>query len=151
MIAKKVIALITILFVMVGCNNQPNALDETPEVEMTKINNPTSIDQDVSNQVKTRLGQDEHITKVHAVNTDKQLAIAIEIKHMKRFGLKEMKKKLTKKVEKAFPKMDVNLSTDKKIILELEQLENDLETKSLTKKEVDQKISKIIKLMNEET
>jgi|SRR5690625_4249519 len=150
---KKLSVLILLLITMIACSNQPNALEDknNTEVEMTKINNPTSFNQDISNQAKELVSRDKNVTNVYAVNTEKQLIVAIEIPHMKRFQLQKIEDKLKKKIKEEFPEMDINFSTDKKIILELERLEQELKTKSLTKKEMDKKIKKIISLMNEKT
>lgn len=148
---KKVIILTILSFMMISCNNQQETMEDETKVEMTKITNQNLVNQDISNQAKDSLSEHKNVTNIHAVNTDKQLAIAIEIPHMKRFRLQKIEKELTKEMKNKFPEIDVNFSTDKKIIIELEQLERDLETTSLTKKEVDKKLKKIIGLMNEQT
>jgi len=150
---KKTFILILLLIILVGCNNQNNTLEEKDHsnVEMTKINNPTSINQDKSNRAKDSLSKNNNITNVHAVNTDKQLVIAIDISHMKRFRLKKIEEDLNKKMKKQFPGMDVYFSTDKKIILELKKLEQDINSNSFTKKDISKKVKKIIELMSEKT
>ncbi|MBU5467112.1 YhcN/YlaJ family sporulation lipoprotein [Virgibacillus sp. MSJ-26] len=150
---KKLSVLILLIITMIACSSQPNTLEDknNTEVEMTKINNPTSFNQDISNQAKEYVSKDKNITNVYAVNTEKKLVVAIEIPHMKRFQLQKIEDKSKKKIKEEFPEMDINFSTDKKIIIELEQLEQKLKTNSLTKKEMDKKIKKIISLMNEKT
>jgi len=151
--SKKTFILILLLIVLVGCNNQNNTLEDkdNSNVDMTKINHPTSINQDQSNRAKDSLSKDNNITNIHAVNTEKQLVIAIDISHMKRFRLKKIEEDLKKKMKKQFPRMDVYFSTDKKIILELEKLEQDINSKSLAKKDISKKVKKIIELMSEKT
>src|SRR5699024_3064492 len=146
--SKKTFILILLLIVLVGCNNQNNTLEDkdNSNVDMTKINHPTSINQDQSNRAKDSLSKDNNITNIHAVNTEKQLVIAIDISHMKRFRLKKIEEDLKKKMKKQFPRMD-----DKKIILELEELEQDINSKSLDKKDISKKVKKIIELMSEKT
>ena len=54
-------------------------------------------------------------------------------------------------MKKQFPGMDVYFSTDKKIILELKKLEQDINSNSFTKKDISKKVKIIIELMSEKT
>src|SRR5699024_4268004 len=92
-----------------------------------------------SDLAKNILSKNDNVTHVYAVNTKDTLVIAIKVRHMKRFRLQKIKQELTKKMKKEFPKMDVQLSTDEKIVIELDKLEKKLETTSISKKELKEK------------
>src|SRR5690606_29761018 len=77
----------------------------------------------------------EEITGIKAVNSDKEMIIAVQIKHMKRFFLAKHRKAWQKEMEKQFPGWKVELSTDKKIYLELDKLEEKINNDTLLKDE----------------
>lgn len=54
-------------------------------------------------------------------------------------------------MKKRFSKMDVEFSTDKKIFIELESLEEKIKSDSITKKTLKREINRIINLAKEKT
>ncbi|MGM7722119.1 YhcN/YlaJ family sporulation lipoprotein [Metabacillus sp. Hm71] len=108
-----------------------------------------SIDQSIANQAKEKVIKEEEISDVKAVNTDKELLIAVEVNHMDRFRLKEIEKNLNQKTEKQFPNHEVTISIDSKIFLEIEKLENKMKKNNLGKKKLE-KVLKRIKSLSEE-
>lgn len=149
---KRIIALAVVLTTLVSCTPNNNESQSSPPVEMTKIStNNNEINQDQSNRAKNILSKNDNVTHVYAVNTKDTLVIAIKVRHMKRLRLQKIKQELTKKMKKEFPKMDVQLSTDEKIVIELEKLEKKLETTSISKKELKNRLQSIIDLSKEET
>src|SRR5699024_4904445 len=150
---KRIIVLAVILTTLVSCTPNNNSESRSyPPVEMTKISTKNSaISQGESNHAKNILSKNDNVTHVYAVNTKDTLVIAIKVRHMKRFRLQKIKQKLTKKMKKEFPKMDVYLSTDKKIVIELEKLEKKLKKTSISKKDFKKQIQNIIDLSKEKT
>ncbi|PAV28803.1 hypothetical protein CIL05_14340 [Virgibacillus profundi] len=143
-----------LILLLFGCGTNStleSSDEENRDIELTKISasNPTA--QHPSNQAKEELKKYDEITTIKAVNTDKDLLIAVEVHHHDRFKLANIRKELTKELEKMFPEMKVELTTDKKIILELDQLENKIQAESFTKKKLEKEIKKLIKLSKEQT
>lgn len=141
-------------FFLVGCN--PNPITDTsnnnnPDIDLAKLSTNEAINQDTSNKIKQTLSNYEELRSIKAVNTSKKVIIAIQVKQMKRFQLTKIKNKIKKNLEKKFPNMDIVISTDSKIILELEQLEQNIQTGSFTKEKLNKKVEQIIKLTKEET
>src|SRR5699024_154438 len=132
----KIMIMFALIFALIGCNANSN-IDQSKnndDIELSKINTTQITDQQASNQAKEILDNYQDITKVRAANTSKILLIAIEIKQSKRFSLDKTEKALKEKMKKSFPDMDVVFSTDKKIILELEQLEKDIQANAISNK-----------------
>ncbi|API93718.1 hypothetical protein J32TS6_08220 [Virgibacillus pantothenticus] len=142
-------------FVLVGCgaNNTLDPADkqEKGQINLSKVSTKQPINQAPANRAKDMLSEHSEITAIYAVNTDKQLLATIEIEHMQRFKLQKMKKQLTKKLQKAFPDLKVELSADKKIIMEMEKLEKNLEEKQYSKKELKKEVKRIIDFSKEQT
>lgn len=148
----KRIFLIFSLFVLMlfGCGTNQDTKTSDQQVEFTKLSTGL-IDQSPSNQAKELISEHEAVTNVKAINSSDQLLIAVEIDHMKRFRLKEIEKELHKKMKKTFDDYKVELSMDKKIVLELEELENKIKNNAIKKEKLNKEIDRIIKLSHEKT
>jgi len=144
------------LFMLSACNmNNANegALEPTGnrDLELVKLSSEGVADQNPSNQAKELLSNHEEVTGVRAVNHDKELLVAVDVAHHERFGLDNIEKKLRKKTKKNFSNLNVTLSTDQKILLELEQLEKAIQEKNISNKELQKRIEKLKKLSKAET
>src|SRR5699024_259491 len=143
------------LFMLVACTN--NSMDENIKqqnnqgLELNKINANSPVDQQSANQAKHLLSKYEEIKSVRTVNHDKQLLVAVQLKHHDRFNKNDIEKKLTKDVNKHFADIKVTSSTDEKIHLDVKKLEQALQKRKLSKKELAAKIKKIISLSKEKT
>src|SRR5699024_5610202 len=82
------------------------------------------------------------VSRIHAVNHDKDLLIAVDVNHEDRFQLDELEKNLRKKVEKQFKNLNVTLSTDQKLLIEVEKLEHKLENGEISEKKLTKKMKK---------
>lgn len=144
---------IWLLLLLVGCgelNSTPHPSDDKVQYKQLSTNE-NAIEQHESNQVKERLRTKDGLTNIYAVNTDKKMIVAFEIDHLRRFQLKDYERKITKEIKKEFSNMDVTVSTDQKIIIEVEKLEQKLESNSISKKELDKKLKHLFKLSREKT
>ncbi|WP_052345784.1 hypothetical protein [Paucisalibacillus sp. EB02] len=150
----KIIYGILSLFLIVGCSNDEAGPSNTGEkVNITQISSKQTYDQKYANEAKKVLSQKDNIQKVFAVNSDELLIIAIEVPHHERFQLSDTNKKLSKEMDKKFKKDDISveLATDKKIIIELEALEKQIQNNSISKKELKKQLKHISKLLKEQT
>ena len=147
---KNLISIIFLASILVGCNTTEQG-QESPDVNLTKVTNQKEINLDLSNRVKEFLSKEENISSVHAVNSNNLLVVAIDIPQMKRFNLQDIKNNIKKKLQKKFEASEVYVTTDQKIILELDQLEQKINQSSLTQKKLTKELKRIIKLMNEQT
>lgn len=81
----------------------------------------------------------------------KRVLVAYKVKHMKRFGMKKIEKKLNKKLEEKYQNHDFTVSSDYKIFLEAVELNEDLKDESYSRKKAKKQFKKIIKLQKEMT
>ena|SRR5690625_4843398 len=121
------------------------------DIEYTNLSTAHTLEQEAANVAKKTLSKNDDITSVKAVNSAEDMIIAFEIHHLKRFNLKKIRKKIQKEMDKKFPDLNVVVSADKKIILELDRLEEEILSNALSKKELDKKIKELVKLDNEQT
>ena len=148
---QKFFLFFSLAIVCAGCGT-----DETKESQSSLDINPLSaksalFDQSPSNMAKESLMEYEEITGIKAVNSDKEMIIAVQIKHMKRFFMAKHRKAWQKEMEKQFPGWKVELSTDRKIYLELDKLEEKINNDTLSKDELKKEMKHIIKLSKEQT
>ncbi len=144
---NKILFTIFICLFLIGCGNgtateQPN--DSTIEVKNISANK--LIDQEPSNEVKKILKKHDEILGIKAANTSKNIIVAVKVKHNKRFQLKKIKKDLTKELKKNLKNFHIELTTDKKIYLELDKLEDRIQTKSIKPTKLGKEIDRITKL-----
>ncbi|MGM7722372.1 YhcN/YlaJ family sporulation lipoprotein [Metabacillus sp. Hm71] len=142
-----------ILFVLIivgsGCNGA-NIDNENNEQNIKNVTSE-SKNMSVSNQVKQLFMKQKEVSDVKVVNFDKDLFIAAEIKQMERFRIKEIENKLKKLAEDHFPNYHVTLSTDKKILLELNELEKQVNETNISKKKLEKELNRIKSLSEELT
>src|SRR5699024_9175140 len=128
---------ICILLLLVSCGKSPNMdSNSTIDIQFTNVKTTQSLLQETANSAKNILSQHDNITTVKAVSSKKNLVLAFEIDHLKRFNLEKIRKKVQKQMDEEFPDLDVIVSTDKKIILELDRLEEKIRSDSISKKEL---------------
>lgn len=143
------------LFVSIGCTNKnrEQILEPTGDqpIELLKLKSNSVADQNASNQAKEIVSKYEEVAGVRAINYDNQLIVAIDVDHLDRFNLSEIEKELRKKINDSFSDMIVTVSTDQKIIIELEKLEKQIQAKSISEKELKKKMNDIKKLSKEQT
>lgn len=121
------------------------------DIEYTNLSTAQSLHQEAANAAKEMLSEHEDITSVRAVNSKNDLIVAIEIQHLKRFNLQKIRKKIQKEMDNKFSDLHVVVSSDKKIILEVKQLEEKIVSGSISKKALNNKIKKLVKLAKEQT
>ncbi|WP_257962476.1 YhcN/YlaJ family sporulation lipoprotein [Bacillus sp. UMB0893] len=133
-----------------GCNGNQNQLgSDNNDMNIEYVHTSKPIDQSVANQSKEKVIKEEEISGVKAVNTDKELLLAVKVDQFDRFRLKDIKKKVKADLEKKYPEYEIFVSTDQKIYLELEQLEQKLQKDHTQKKSLKKSFDKIKSLMKE--
>ncbi|WP_087973107.1 hypothetical protein [Oceanobacillus rekensis] len=138
---------------LTACGNEPmeQGQENSGSPDVTKISNDKLISQQPSNEAKDILDNYEEITAIKAVNTKDSLFIAIEVEHHERFTMSQLEKKHKKEMKEHFKDMKIEFSTDKKIVLELEKLEQKINHNDISKKEMEKKFKQIVNLAKEQT
>ncbi|WP_102692869.1 YhcN/YlaJ family sporulation lipoprotein [Rummeliibacillus pycnus] len=117
--------LLLVILLLVGCSNGKNAYFTT-----NNNNKLQTEQQDVEKIVKN----DPHIKRVVALFTKDAALIGIEVKPFSKWNKKKYEKKWQKEIEKALPDQKVLVSTDLKIIWEVEKLtKNNVDDEKLKK------------------
>jgi hypothetical protein len=133
-----------------GCaGNQNQFTNSIDDAKIVKVNTSKPIDQSVANQAKEIVIKEKEISGVKAVNTDQELLLAVKVDNFDRFQLKSIENKVKSELEKEYPDLKIIISTDSKMYLELEQLEQKLQKDNTQKKTLKKEFDKIKSLMKE--
>ncbi len=141
-----------ILSVTIGCNPDSGAegTNNKNDVEYTQVRTNT-LDQQASNHIKEKLSENNEVTAIYAVNTAKTIVVAMEFHQIKQLQLPKLRKKYTTKIEEMYPNHKVEVSTDQKLIFELERLEEKIDKNDISQKKLKKEIKDLTKLMKEKT
>lgn len=135
---NKFIAFFLILFFVTGCNMTGQGEDRPLYIGANK-----SYDQTKADEAKQIVLSMEEVVAVKGATMDDDIFIAVNVKQFDRFFLDEIRKQAHDKIKKRYPKTKVHVSTDKKVFLELEKLEQDIYHNKLTEKEMKKRWKKI--------
>ncbi|MRX56623.1 hypothetical protein GJU41_22005 [Bacillus idriensis] len=142
--------LLTAIGLSSGCaGNQNQFANNNDDANVVRVHTSKEIDQSVANQAKVKVIKEDEISGVKAVNTDKELLLAVKVDNFDRFRLKEIEKKVKSDLEKEYPDYKIIVSTDSKMYLELEQLEEKLQKDHTQMKSLKKSFDKIKSLMKE--
>ncbi|MFU2016713.1 YhcN/YlaJ family sporulation lipoprotein [Peribacillus butanolivorans] len=147
---KTSLFLITVIGFVSGCSGNSNQIDNNKNLNISKVHTSSPIDQSVANQAKDRLLADDEVSDVKAVNSDKELLVAVKVDNFDRFRLKSIEKQAKSDFENMFPDYKVLVSTDQKMFLELDQLEQKLEKDKTKMDSLKKDFKRIKSLMKEQ-
>ncbi|NUH86365.1 YhcN/YlaJ family sporulation lipoprotein [Bacillus firmus] len=134
-----------------GCNGNENQVGEKNHSSISQIHTSKPIEQSVSNHAKEKIITKEEISDVKAVNTDKELLVAVKVENFNRFRLKNIEKSVKSDLEGMYPDYKVFVSSDKKMFWELEKIEQKLQQHDTNKKNLKRDLNKLKSLMKEQT
>ncbi|MDV7766039.1 YhcN/YlaJ family sporulation lipoprotein [Peribacillus sp. CSMR9] len=138
---------------MTGCSANSSQTDSNKErgLNISKVHTNKPIDQTAANQAKSKLMNRDEVADVKAVNSNKELLVAIKVENFDRLRLKKIEKKSQTELEDMFPDYKVLVSTDQKMFIELEQLEQELEKDHTKMDSLNRDFKRIKALLNEKT
>lgn len=150
---KHFLFIISILscLILFGCGYHSADHSSQQNIEVRNISANKVIDQAPSNEAKELLINHDEIIGVKAANTSKDLIVAVKIKHRERFQLKQLKEEFTQELKDHFKNFHIELTIDKKIFLELDKLEEEIQSRSISPGKLGKEIERIIKLSKEKT
>ncbi|WP_408011171.1 YhcN/YlaJ family sporulation lipoprotein [Pseudalkalibacillus sp. A8] len=130
-----------------GCNNKKEEEGNKNHESMQTyyVENKQAASKEAQDTIDTM----SEITDVKVVNSEEDMIVAVKPKHLERFQLKSLKKRIKKKLQKQNPDIKVMVSTDQKIFILVDQLENKL-NKKMDRKDIDKEIKKIEKKATDE-
>ena len=149
---KILLLLLIIIGIGSGCNENQNQMGyNNKDLSISQVHTSKPFDQSIANQAKEKMITKDEITDVMAVNTDKELLVAIKVENFNRFRLKTIEKTVKSDLEKIYPNHKVVVSSDKKMFWELEKIEQRLQKNNTNKKSLKKDLKKLKSLIKEKT
>ncbi|MEN1936865.1 YhcN/YlaJ family sporulation lipoprotein [Paenibacillus sp. 102] len=156
---------ITVLFVLLlgfitGCTHSldkevkqetQKKTDKKKDPQLTKVSMEESFNQSIAHDAKKKALATEEILEARAANSNTDLYIAVKPEHHERFQLKPLKAKIKKQLKKENPTFNIYVSTDRKIFILLDKLENKIKKKEADKKYIRKKLKTVHSEMNSDT
>ncbi|MEY8350194.1 YhcN/YlaJ family sporulation lipoprotein [Bacillus cereus] len=121
------------------------------EPRLTKVSMEQSFNQSISHDAKKKVLAMEEILEARAANSNTDLYIAVKPEHHERFQLKPLKTKIKKQLKKENPTFNIYVSTDRKIFMLLDKLENKIKKKEADKAYIKKQFKTIHSEMNSDT
>jgi len=155
---KKIVILSVILLASLAgtaCGNRDEA--DSSRLALMKTADPDPVHTvhsktKVSEQdVKKDVASYKEIYDVAVIKGKKDILVAYKVRHLQRFRMKAIEKKVTEKLEKKYPDANFTVSSDYKIFLEATRLRDGVENGSYNGKEAEKRLQQIIKLQQEKT
>jgi MinD-like ATPase involved in chromosome partitioning or flagellar assembly len=88
---------------------------------------------------------------VAVIKGKKDFLVAYKVKHLQRFRMKDIEKKLADKLEKKYPNENFTVSSDYKIFLEATRLQERIKSGKYNEKAAEKRLQEIIELQKEKT
>ncbi|MEK4485099.1 YhcN/YlaJ family sporulation lipoprotein [Psychrobacillus sp. FSL H8-0484] len=149
---KVALLILMVIGLCTGCNgNQDQDTDANEDLNVSQVKISKPISQSVANQATENVSIEDEISDVMAVNTDKELLVAIKVKQFDRFQLKKVEKNIKSNLEKLYPDYTILVSADQKMYFELVKLQGKLQKNTLSMKDLEKDIKKIKSLMKEQS
>ncbi|ONK24386.1 sporulation protein [Bacillus sp. VT-16-64] len=156
---KKPFILIIFAFIfLTSCSYDGGKEHEKSDTALFKTTKPAPVElkkreekDSIAYQVRKDVSKVDEIYDVAVLEGDKQIVVAYKVKHLNRFRMKSIEKKITDKLNKKYPGDDFIVSSDYKIFLETVRLKEDLDGANMSNEEAEKRFKKIIKLKKEMT
>lgn len=146
--------IIIFLLLLIGSACQEETTEENGEnnngTNPSILRTATKHEQRTSEQAEAIVHKEHEFKEVTAVNSDDLIVIGVDPLHHDRFRLNEFRNDLKNNIESSFKSYDVELSTDKKIILELNKLKEQLKEESVSQAQLKKELERIRNLSKEQ-
>lgn len=146
---RKIISILigcVLLFIITACNTH-NHKKSSPlhEEEFAEL------DLETSKKAIDNLKNMEQISEVHAVNNNNDLLVVITTDSIDRLQLEDIEKNAKEKLQEQIKDHKIHISTDEKLVIELEKLNKKIDDETISEKELNKKVTELIKLSKEQT
>lgn len=155
---KRHLFLLACLFIAIpGCSGDGKvtesdlALLKTTNPPPTLIEKNTKENSGLIKRIEHDVESMKELYDVAVVKGKKDTLVAYKVKHLQRFHMKKIEKKMTKMLEEKYPDENFTVSSDYKIFIEAVELQEKMKDPDFTDKKANEKLNKIIKLQKEMT
>ncbi len=150
MITKYGFVLCSCFLILTACSsNQPVKESQLALIKATNPN-PVLTDQNKSSnqveEIKKEISSFPELYDVAIVKGKKDTLVVYKVKHLHRFNMKKIEKKVNKMLEEQYPKENFTVSSDYKIFLEAIRLNERMDSGKLSKSDAEKRLKEIVKM-----
>ncbi|WP_227935407.1 hypothetical protein [Alkalihalobacillus deserti] len=142
---KAIINAMVVVSLLAGCQTLTGGARQ--DIRPMQLSETVIIDQEYADEAKKIVLLMEEVVEIKGVSDEDNIYLAPKVKHFDRFRLKEIRKQSHDAVKKRYPNATVHVSTDQKIFMELEKLEQELQKRTISEKRLKQKLKKLDEMM----
>lgn len=148
-----ILLLSALLLIAAGCSQK----DNQNRLALIKTINPTPIhiskrgSTNTVQNIKKDVSSFPEIYDVAVLRGKKDTIVAYKVKHLQRFRMEAIEKKINKLLEKKYPDENFTVSSDYKIFLEVIRLQEKMNKRDITQKQAEKQMRTIIKLSKKMT
>ncbi|MBU8877490.1 sporulation protein [Bacillus sp. FJAT-29790] len=125
------------------------ALIKTTNPSPALIEKNTEEKLDLVENIKQDIDSMKEIYDVAIVKGKKHTLVAYKVKHLSRFQMKNIEKRMKNMLEKKYPDVKFTVSSDYKIFLEAVKLNEKMKDHDFSQEKANKKLNEIIKLKQE--
>ncbi|PLR82054.1 sporulation protein [Bacillus canaveralius] len=148
--------LLLLTIILAGCQEADEGKGN--QMSLIRATNPAPVpisdkqkDIIIAQKVKEEVMAFDEIYDVAVIKGKKDVLVAYKVRHLERFGMKDIEKNITKRLEKEFPDENFTVSSDYKIFLEAVQLQEDMQKPDFSDIKAEKRLKSIISLQKEMT
>jgi hypothetical protein len=120
---RTTLCVLSLFLLVTGCTQQSKPETKAKSAAEDPLCNPTPIRHfDLEQKAKSITEEVDGIDQAVAVQIDKELDVAIQVSNFNRLRLESIEKEVAQKLKTAFPQASIHVSSDKKIMAELQKL-----------------------------
>lgn len=151
-----VMVILAVMLVITACNEDRKKESGLALIQITNpspmsIAKNTKKELDLIGKIEQDIERFEEIYDVSVIKGKEDILVSYKVKHMQRFRMKEIEKKMNKLLEKEYPDENFIISSDYKIFLEAVELEENMKDPNFSSEDAEKRLQKIIKLKKELT
>lgn len=139
-----------------ACNNDgPReaglSLIKTTHPKPISLKDDSKKEEKLVNDIEKDVESFKELYDVSVIKGKNDILVSYKVRHMQRFHMKRIEKKIKNLLEKNYPDENFTISSDYKIFLEAVELEENLKNPNYSKEKAEKKLQEIIKLKEELT
>lgn len=114
---------LSLFLLLTGCTQQSNPQTKAKSAAEDPMCNPIPVRYfHLEQKAKSITEQVDGVDKAVAVQIDNEMDVAIQVSNFNRFRFESIQKEVAQKLKDAFPKTDIHVTSDQKLIDELQKL-----------------------------
>lgn len=141
---------ITAMLLLHGCSEKNNEAQPSTNNSILHLSNEsTPITYPIPEEVQQLLEKKEnHIKDYKAIMTQEDLFITISVKSLNQVNEQDIAKQIEKELIDSIPNKEIHVTSDEKFLMEINKLQD---TDSISKKELEKKLTEWKKLLKDQT